>query len=99
MLRKVGVIAVIAAAFSVVVSTTAWGSAKAPARAAATAGATTKVKCGKIVTIGVAYPATGPDAPLGATQWHWANWARKAWNKKGRPRIKFVQGDTRLRAA
>jgi branched-chain amino acid transport system substrate-binding protein len=99
MLKKVGAVAFLAAVISVVVATTAWGSAKAPARAAATAGANTKIKCGKAVTIGVAYPATGPDAPLGKTQWDWANWAKKAWNKKGRPRVKLAIGDTRLGAA
>jgi branched-chain amino acid transport system substrate-binding protein len=94
MLKKVGLIAVLAASISVVVATTAWGSAKAPARLSAAA--TASVTCGKTVTIGVAYPATGVNAPLGKTQWDWANWAKKAWNKKQKPRITFVQGDTRL---
>lgn len=52
-----------------------------------------------MVTLGVAYPATGPDASLGATQWDWANWARKAWNKTQKPKLKFVVGDTQLGAA
>jgi branched-chain amino acid transport system substrate-binding protein len=97
MLKRFALIVVIAAAFAIAVSTTAWGSAKAPAKV--NAAAAKSVKCGKVVTIGVAYPATGPDADLGATQWDWANWAKKAWNKKGRPRVKLVQGDTRLGAA
>jgi branched-chain amino acid transport system substrate-binding protein len=96
MLKKVGAVAAIAALASIVVATTAWGSPKAPSRLSA---ATATVKCGKSVTIGVAYPATGPDAPLGATQWDWANWAKKAWNKTGRPRVKLTIGDTQLGAA
>jgi branched-chain amino acid transport system substrate-binding protein len=97
MLKRVGATAAIAAAFAVVVAATAWGSAKAPARV--NAGAAKSIKCGKSVTIGIAYPATGPDADLGKTQWDWANWAKKAWNKKGRPRVKLAVGDTRLGAA
>jgi branched-chain amino acid transport system substrate-binding protein len=96
MLKRVGATAVIAAAFAIVVSTTAWGSAKAPARASATAGATTKVKCGKSVTIGVAYPATGDAASIGVLQVHWAKYAAKRWNKKHKLKIRLVQGDTQL---
>ena len=47
MLKKVGVVAVLAALCSVVVATTAWGSAKPRTLAAATG----SVKCGKKVTI------------------------------------------------
>ena len=54
MLKKIGLVAVLAALVSVVVATTAWGSAK-PRTLAATA----SVSCGKSVKIGVAYPATG----------------------------------------
>jgi branched-chain amino acid transport system substrate-binding protein len=95
-LRKVGVVAAIAAALSVVVATTAWGSAKAPAHV--NAAAAKKIKCGKTVTIGMAYPATGPAASLGAPQFHWATYAQKLWNKnkKHKPKIKIVQGDTQL---
>jgi branched-chain amino acid transport system substrate-binding protein len=96
MLKKVGVVAVLAALISVLVATTAWGSAKAPRHLSAAAAKS--VECGKTVTIGVAYPATGPDASLGATQWDWANWAKKVWNKKEKPKIRFVVGDTQLGA-
>ena len=90
MLKKVGVVAVLAALCSVVVATTAWGSAKPRTLAAATG----SVKCGKKVTIGVAYPETGPAATLGAPQWDWANFAKKTWNKSHKLKIAFVRGDT-----
>jgi ABC-type branched-subunit amino acid transport system substrate-binding protein len=94
MLKKVGVVAAIAAALSVVVATTAWGSAKAPTHV--NAAAAKSVKCGKKVTIGVAYPETGPAASLGTPQWDWANFAKKTWNKSHKLKIAFVPGDTQL---
>jgi len=94
MLRKVGAVAVVAALGSVIVATTAWGSAKAPARVSGMAAKSTK--CGTKVTIGVAYPETGPAATLGAPQWDWANWAKKTWNKSHKLKIAFVRGDTQL---
>src|SRR4051795_3943248 len=93
MLKKIGLVAVLAALISVVVATTAWGSAKAPRTAAA---ATASVKCGKRVSIGVAYPATGGVAFLGALQFDWAKTALKRWNGSHKLKIKFVQGDTQL---
>jgi branched-chain amino acid transport system substrate-binding protein len=92
MLKKVGLVAVLAALISVVVATTAWGSAKPRTLAAATA----SVKCGKTVKIGVAYPATGGVAFLGALQFDWAKTALKRWNGSHKLKIKFVQGDTQL---
>ncbi len=92
MLKKVGVVAVLAALCSVVVATTAWGSAKPRTLAAATG----SVKCGKKATIGVAYPETGPAATLGAPQWDWANYAKSTWNKSHKLKIAFVRGDTQL---
>jgi ABC-type branched-subunit amino acid transport system substrate-binding protein len=92
MLKKFGVVAVLAALCSVVVATTAWGSAKPRTLAAATG----SVKCGKKVTIGVAYPETGPAATLGAPQWDWANFAKSSWNKTHKLKIAFVRGDTQL---
>src|SRR5262245_45717478 len=94
MLKKIGLVAVLAALISFVVATaTAWGSAKAPRTAAA---ATASVKCGKTVSIGVAYPATGGVAFLGALQFDWAKTALKRWNGSHKLKIKFVQGDTKL---
>ena len=93
MLKKVGVLAVLAALIAVVVATTAWGSAKAPKVASA---ATASVKCGTKVSIGVAYPATGGVAFLGALQYDWAKTALKRWNGSHKLKIKLVQGDTKL---
>jgi branched-chain amino acid transport system substrate-binding protein len=96
MLKRVGVIAVIAAAFAVAVSTTAWGSAKAPARSAA---GTKSVKCGTTRTIGVAAPLTGPASSIGVQQLHWAQYFVQRWNKNKankKQQLKLVQGDTQL---
>src|SRR5437764_14421274 len=93
MLKKVGAVALIATLGSVIVATTAWGSAKAPRTAAA---ATASVKCGKRVSIGVAYPATGGVAFLGALQFDWAKTALTRWNGSHKLKIKLVQGDTQL---
>jgi ABC-type branched-subunit amino acid transport system substrate-binding protein len=97
MLKKVVAAAAFAAIASVIVATTAWGSAGAP-RHLSSAGAKT-VKCGKKVTIGVAYPETGPASTLGAPQWDWANFAKKTWNKSHKLKIAFVRGDTQLAGA
>src|SRR5579862_1342622 len=94
MLKKVGAVAFIAALGSVIVATTAWGSAKAPAHVSAAAAKS--VKCGKKVTIGVAYPETGPAATLGAPQWDWANFAKSTWNKSHKLKIALTRGDTQL---
>jgi ABC-type branched-subunit amino acid transport system substrate-binding protein len=94
MLKKVAGVALLTALISVLVATTAWGSAKVPAHLSAAAAKT--VKCGKKVTIGVAYPATGPAASLGGPQWDWANFAKKTWNKSHKLKLAFVPGDTQL---
>jgi len=93
MLKKIGLVAVLAALISFVVATTALGSAKAPRTLAAS---TASVKCGKQVSIGVAYPATGGVAFLGALQFDWAKTAVKRWNGSHKLKIKVVQGDTQL---
>lgn len=92
MLKRVGLFAVTAGVIAAIVAATLGGTASARTTEAASA----NVKCGKTVTIGVAYPATGADASLGATQWDWANWAKKVWNKTQKPKITFVVGDTQL---
>jgi ABC-type branched-subunit amino acid transport system substrate-binding protein len=94
MLKKVGALVVVATAFAVVVATSAWGSSKSSTHVSALAAKS--VKCGKKVTIGVAYPETGPAATLGAPQWDWANFAKKTWNKSHKLKIAFVRGDTQL---
>jgi branched-chain amino acid transport system substrate-binding protein len=94
MLKKVGAIAVFATLASVLVATTAWGSAKAPRHLSAAAAKT--IKCGKTVTIGMSYPATGPAASLGAPQFDWASYAKKRWNHTHKRKLKIVVGDTQL---
>ena len=97
MLKKVWAVAAFAALVSVIVATTAWGSAGAPRHLSSAASKT--VKCGKKVTIGVAYPETGPAATLGTPQWDWANFAKKTWNKSHKLKLAFVRGDTQLAGA
>ncbi len=97
MLKKVALLATVAAVFAVVVSTSAWGSAKAPSRVSAAAAK--KVSCGTTRTIGVAAPLTGPAASIGVQQLHWAQFFVKTWNAKKankKQKIKIVQGDTQL---
>lgn len=92
MLKKVGVIAALAAALSVVVATTAWGSARTPLASLANA----SVNCKTSATIGVAYPATGDAASIGKFQWDWAQYAAAQWNKSHTMKITLQQGDTVL---
>src|SRR3954449_6296622 len=95
MLKKLGLVAVLGALISVVVATTAWGSAKAPNRVSAVAAST--IKCGKVRTIGMAAPITGPASDIGNQQVHWAKYYVKRWNKShANARIKMVMGDTQL---
>jgi ABC-type branched-subunit amino acid transport system substrate-binding protein len=95
MLKKLGATAAAAGIVAVVVAATLGGTASARLNSLASLAATAK-KCGKVVTIGVAYPQTGPVATLGGNQWDWAQAAEKAWNKTQKPKIKLVQGDTQL---
>jgi branched-chain amino acid transport system substrate-binding protein len=97
MLKKVGLLATVAAVFAVVVATSAWGSAKAPSHV--NAAAAKSIKCGTTRTIGVAAPLTGPAASIGVQQLHWAQFFMKQWNGKKankNQKIKIVQGDTQL---
>src|SRR3954447_14707091 len=97
MLKKIGLVAALGALISIVVATTAWGSASAPAQAKMRAAAAAKVKCGKVRTIGMAAPITGPASDIGNQQVRWAKYYVKHWNS-GHPkaRIKMVMGDTQL---
>jgi len=97
MLKKVALLATVAAVFAVVVSTSAWGSAKAPSHV--NAAAAKKIKCGKLRTIGVAAPLTGPASSIGVQQLHWAQYFVKRWNNSKKHRsqkIRIVSGDTQL---
>ena len=93
MLKRVGALGVTGAAIAAVVAATLSSPASAKTHAAAAS-----ISCSKRVTIGVAYPETGPVATLGANQWNWATAAAKAWNKnkKNKPKIALVKGDTQL---
>ena len=96
MLRKFGVLGALATAVAIVVSATLGGTASARNNSAGAMRAAASVKCGKLVTIGVAYPATGAAASIGVTQWDWANFAKAQWNKSNKLKIKLVPGDTKL---
>ncbi|HEY7207957.1 MAG TPA: branched-chain amino acid ABC transporter substrate-binding protein [Gaiellaceae bacterium] len=73
--------------------------AAAAARPDAVATASTsQAACGKTVTIGMLAPITGPAASIGGDQLHWAQFFVQQWNanKKNKPKLKLVQGDTQL---
>jgi branched-chain amino acid transport system substrate-binding protein len=95
MLRKLGVMGALVAAVAVVVSATLGGTASARVPIGAQFASALK-KCGKTVTIGVAYPETGPVASLGQMQWDWASYAASLWNKSHSLHIALVKGDTQL---
>jgi len=79
------------AAIAVVLATTLSGTAAA--RVAASAAT---VSCTKPVTVGFAYPQTGPAASLGAPQADWASYAVTRWNASNPVKIKLVKGNTQL---
>lgn len=92
MFKKVGVIGVLGAAIAVVAATALSGTAAARVGAAAAT-----VSCTKTVTVGFAYPQTGPAASLGAPQADWAKFAAAKWNSSHAiGKIKLVKGDTQL---
>jgi ABC-type branched-subunit amino acid transport system substrate-binding protein len=92
MFKKVGALGVLGAAIAVVVATTLSGTAAA--RVAAAAGT---VSCKSPVTVGFAYPQTGPAASLGAPQANWAAFAASKWNSSHAVgKIKLVKGNTQL---
>jgi len=93
MLRKSGLIAVVAglAALAVVASAVA----RPAAQAAASGASATSCKSG--VQIGMLAPVTGPAGSIGSDQLHWAQYYFTQWNKvKGHVKVKLVQGDTQL---
>ena len=95
-MKKVLVAAVVAAALSILAAT-AWGSEKAPAKAAAaSSAATATVKCGKTRTIGIAAPLTGDAASLGLQQLRWAKFFVAHYNRTHKKKLRLVQGDTQL---
>jgi ABC-type branched-subunit amino acid transport system substrate-binding protein len=90
MLKKVGALGVIGAAFAALVAMTLSGTAAARVASAAT------VSCKSPVTIGVAYPETGHASSIGVLQYDWADYAKTKWNASHSIKIKLVKGDTQL---
>ena len=91
-------ISLIASAATVAVLAIVATAVATPAKSSVTA-ATAKVTCGKVRSIGIATPITGPAASLGAQQLAWANFYVSQWNKqKAHRNTKYtlVQGDTQL---
>ncbi len=91
MFKKVGALGVLGAAIAVVAAVTLSGTAAA--RVSAAAGT---VSCKSAVTVGFAYPQTGPAASLGAPQSDWAKFAVTKWNSSHSVKLKLVTGDTQL---
>jgi branched-chain amino acid transport system substrate-binding protein len=93
MLRKTGLIALVAglAALAVAASAIARPAAESAASAASV------VSCRTAVQIGMLAPITGPAGSIGGDQLHWAQYYFTQWNKvKGHVKVKLVQGDTQL---
>ena len=98
-MRKVAVAAVLAAGVAVL-STAAWGSSSGSKRVASPAKVgSALVKCGKVRSIGLMAPITGPAASLGQPQVHWAQYFVSTYNKTHKTKIRFVKEDTMLGAA
>jgi ABC-type branched-subunit amino acid transport system substrate-binding protein len=91
MLKKVGAIGVMGTAIAVVVATTLSGTASAKIAASAST-----VSCKSPVTVGFAYPQTGPAASLGAPQADWAAYGVTKWNASHSVKLKLVKGNTQL---
>lgn len=98
-MRKLVVAALLAAAVAML-ATAAWGSTKRSSSPAASAQAgSALVKCGKVRTIGLSAPITGPAAAIGNQQVRWAKYFVKRWNARKanrNKRIKMIPGDTQL---
>src|SRR5712671_6909871 len=95
MLKRISLIAVTATVAVLAIVATAVAT---PARSSATA-ATAKVTCGKVRSIGLAAPITGPAASLGQQQLAWAQFYVSQWNKQKAHKnshYTLVQGDTQL---
>jgi branched-chain amino acid transport system substrate-binding protein len=92
MLKRISLIAVAATVAVLAIVATAVAT---PAKSSAAA----KVTCGKVRSIGIATPITGPAASLGAQQLAWAQFYVSQWNKQKAHKnshYTLVQGDTQL---
>ncbi len=97
---KKPVIAAVLVAAMAVLATAAWGSTRGAKSVASPAKAgSALVKCGKIRTIGLMAPITGPAASLGLPQVHWAQYYVTTYNKTHKKKLRFVKEDTMLGAA
>jgi len=91
MLKRIGSIAVLAAAVSLAVVSAA------VARPSHVANAGASGACKKGVTIGMMAPITGPAASIGGDQLHWALFFASQWNKaKGHVKLIIKQADDQL---
>ena len=75
MLKRISLIAIAATVAVLAIVATAVAT---PAKSSATA----KVTCGKVRSIGIATPITGPAASLGSQQLAWAQFYVSQWNKQ-----------------
>jgi branched-chain amino acid transport system substrate-binding protein len=92
MLKRISLIAVAATVAVLAIVATAVAT---PAKSSAAA----KVTCGKVRSIGIATPITGPAASLGQQQLAWAQFYVSQWNKQKAHKnshYTLVQGDTQL---
>jgi branched-chain amino acid transport system substrate-binding protein len=92
MLKRISLIAIAATVAVLAIVATAVAT---PAKSSATA----KVTCGKVRSIGIATPITGPAASLGSQQLAWAQFYVSQWNKQKAHKnshYTLVQGDTQL---
>jgi branched-chain amino acid transport system substrate-binding protein len=93
MLRKSGLIALVAGLAALAV--TASAIARPAAESAVSAASAASCKSG--VQIGMLAPITGSAGSIGSDQLHWAQYYFTQWNKvKGHVKVKLVQGDTQL---
>jgi branched-chain amino acid transport system substrate-binding protein len=88
MVRRLGLIAIAAAATVLAVVSAAAARPSAPAAATAS--------CSRGVSIGMQAPITGPAGSIGSDQLHWAQFYFTQWNKKHKLKIHLVQQDTQL---
>jgi len=58
--------------------------------------ATALVACGKVRTIGISEPITGPAASLGTQQQRWARFYATRYNATHKKKIRLVEGDSQL---
>jgi branched-chain amino acid transport system substrate-binding protein len=88
MMKRIGLIAIPAAA--VVLAIVSAAAARPAASSAAAAASCSNVK------IGMQAPITGPAGSIGSDQLHWAQFYLTQWNKTHKTKITLVQEDTQL---